>query len=89
MGGRFSSFLRPPVNVKIGEVEWGFAPAHFAARRCAAAHRGGSTASNVWSFGWPRSTPSGMRACWWAFRNASERVQASNADRLSQVECET
>jgi hypothetical protein len=30
-----------------------------------------------------------MRACWWAFRNASERVQASNADRLSQVECET
>src|SRR5512144_2573446 len=47
------------------------------------------TASKVWSFGCPRSTPSGMRACWWALRKASERVQASKAARLSQVEWET
>ena len=44
------------------------------------------TASNVSRRGWPVSKPSGMRACAWALRKASERVQPSKASRLAQVE---
>src|SRR5271157_200052 len=47
-----------------------------------------NTASNSLRRGCPTSTPSGVRVWPCALRNASERVHASNAARLSQAECE-
>ena len=48
-----------------------------------------STASKSASRGCPLNRPAGVRACACALRKASERVQASKAARLCQVECDT